>query len=114
MICQTDCERSELIELHQDVLALENIHIPDNEVLLSGKQVEEIKSELIKYKEEIEASDNYLNLSMCSGLTMTVLNKHHQLLMMFVQHFKNSVLLTELWKNYRFGEKNMQKRLYRL
>ena len=66
-ICQTDCEWSELIELHQDVLALENIHIPDNEFLLSGKQVEEIKSELIKYKEEIEASDNYLNLSMCSG-----------------------------------------------
>ena len=64
--CQTDCEWSELIELHQD-LALENIHIPDNEVLLSGKQVEEIKSELIKYKEEIEASDNYLNLSTCSG-----------------------------------------------
>ena len=50
--------------------------MPDNEFLLSGKQVEEIKSELIKYKEEIEASDNYLNLStcMCSGLTMKVIN----------------------------------------
>ena len=71
-ICRTDCECSECVELHQDVLALENIHIPDNEFLLSGKQVEDIKSELIKYKEEIETSDNYLNLSMCSGLTMTV------------------------------------------
>ena len=30
-ICQTDCEWSELIELHQDVLALKNIHIPDND-----------------------------------------------------------------------------------
>ena len=71
-ICRTDCECSECVELHQDVLAVENIHIPDNEFLLSGKQVEDIKSELIKYKEEIETSDNYLNLSMCSGLTMTV------------------------------------------
>ena len=69
--------------------------MPDNEFRLSGKQVEEIKSELIKYKEEIEASDNYLNLStcMCSGLTMKVIK-------MFVQHFKNSVLLTELWKTH--------------
>ena len=73
-ICRTDCECSECVELHQDVLALENIHIPDNEFLFSGKQVEDIKSELIKYKEEIEASDNYLNLSMCTGLTMTVIN----------------------------------------
>ena len=73
-ICRTDCECSECVELHQDVLALENIHIPDNEFLFSGKQVEDIKSELIKYKEEIEASDNYLNLSMCSGLTMTVID----------------------------------------
>ena len=50
--------------------------MPDNEFRLSGKQVEEIKSELIKYKEEIEASDKYLNLStcMCSGLTMKVIN----------------------------------------
>ena len=72
-ICRTDCECSECVELHQDVLALENIHISDNE-LLSGKQVKDIKSELIKYKEEIEASDNYLNLSMCTGLTMTVIN----------------------------------------
>ena len=109
-ICRTDCECSECVELHQDVLALQNIHISDNEFLLSGKQVKDIKSELIKYKEEIEASHNYLNLSMCSGLIMTVII----LLMMFVQHFKNSVLLTELWKNYQFGEKNMQKRLYRL
>ena len=36
--------------------------------------MEDIKSELIKYKEQIEASDNYLNLSMCSGLTMTVID----------------------------------------
>ena len=70
--CRSNCECSECVELHQDVLALENIYIPDNEFLLSGKQVEDIKSELIKYKEEIETSDNYLNLSMCSGLTMTV------------------------------------------
>ena len=69
--------------------------MPDNEFRLSEKQVEEIKSELIKYKKEIEASDNYLNLStcMCSGLTMKVTK-------MFVQHFKNSVLLTELWKTH--------------
>ena len=81
-ICRTDCECSECVELHQDVLALVNIHMPDNEFLLSGKQVEEIKSELIKYKEEIEASDNYFNLStyMCSGLTMKVIK-------MFVQPF---------------------------
>ena len=93
-ICRTDCEYSECVELHQDVLALENIHISDNEFLLSGKQVKDIKSELIKYKEEIEASDNYLNLSMCSGLTMTVID--------------------DVCSNYWFGEKNMQKRLYRL
>ena len=73
-ICRTDCECSECVELHQDVLALQNIHISDNEFHLSGKQVKDIKSELIKYKEEIEASDNYLNLSMCSGLTMTVID----------------------------------------
>ena len=73
-ICRTDCECSECVELHQDVLALENIHISDNELLLSGRQVKDIKSELIKYKEEIEAGDNYLNLSMCSGLTMTVID----------------------------------------
>ena len=36
--------------------------------------MKDIKSELIKYKEEIEASDNYLNLSMCSGVTMTVID----------------------------------------
>ena len=65
---------SECVELHQDVLAFENIHISDNEFLLSGNQVKDIKSELIKYKEEIEASDNYLNLSMCSGLTITVID----------------------------------------
>ena len=51
-ICRTDCECSECVELHQDVLALENIHILDNEFLLSGKQVKDIKSELIKYKKE--------------------------------------------------------------
>ena len=51
-ICRTDCECSECVELHQDVLALENIHIPDNEFLLSGKQVKDVKSELIKYKKE--------------------------------------------------------------
>ena len=74
-ICRTDCECSECVELHQDVLALVNIHMPDNYFLLSGIQVEEIKSELIKYK-EIEASDNCLNLGtcMCSGLTMKVNN----------------------------------------
>ena len=65
---------SECVELHQDVLAFENIHISDNEFLLSGNQVKDIKSELIKYKEEIEARDNYLNLSMCLGLTMTVID----------------------------------------
>ena len=36
--------------------------------------MKDIKSELIKYKEEIEAGNNYLNLSMCSGLTMTVID----------------------------------------
>ena len=36
--------------------------------------MKDINSELIKYKEETEASANYLNLSMCSGLTMTVID----------------------------------------
>lgn len=50
--CRSNCECSECVELHQDVLSLENIHILDNEFLLSGKQVKDIKSELIKYKKE--------------------------------------------------------------
>ena len=44
-------------------------------MLFSRKQVEEIKSELIKYKDEIEASNKYLHLSMCSGLTIEVIGE---------------------------------------
>ena len=56
-------------------LALGNICITDRNLLLSGNQVEEIKLELIRYKEEVEASDNYLCLSMCSALTMEVIDE---------------------------------------
>ena len=42
---------------------------------LSEKQVQEIKSRLIKFKEETEAKDNYFQLSMCSGLTIEVIDE---------------------------------------
>ena len=74
-ICRNDCQCSECVELHKGVLALGNICITDRNLLLSGNQVEEIKLELIRYKEEVEASDNYLCLSMCSGLTMEVIDE---------------------------------------
>ena len=74
-ICRNDCQCSECVELHQDVLALGNIHVSDKNMFLSENQVEEIKSELIRYKEQIEASDDYLCLSMCSGLTMEVIHE---------------------------------------
>ena len=82
--------------------------MPDNEFLRSGKQVEEIESELIKYKEEIEASDNYLNYMygtcMCSGLTMKVINDVCSTLQE----------LCSLERIMEKLEKNMRKRLYRL
>ena len=74
-----DCHCSKLcVELCPAVLALEDIHITDRNfgnLLLSGNQVEEIKSELTRNKGETEASDNYFYQRMCSGLTMEVVNE---------------------------------------
>ena len=49
------------------VLALKGIHITDRNfrnLLLSGNQVEEIKSELTRNKGETDASDNYSRSSL--------------------------------------------------
>ena len=67
-ICITDCQCSECVDLCLDVLAMEDISITES-------HLEEIKSELIKYKDEIEASNKYLHLSMCSGLTIEVIDE---------------------------------------
>lgn len=74
-ICITDCQCSECVDLRLDVLAMEDISITESHLLFSRKQLEEIKSELIKYKDEIEASNKYLHLSMCSGLTIEVIDE---------------------------------------
>ena len=66
------------VDLCPAVLALEDIHITDRNfrnLLLSGTQVEEIKSELTRNKGDTEASDNYLYQRMYSGLTMEVVNE---------------------------------------
>ena len=65
--------------------------------------MKDINSELIKYKEETEASANYLNLSMCSGLTMTVIDD-------VCSTLQELCSLDRIIENYQFGEKNMQKR----
>ena len=68
-ICQNCCLCS---ELHEDPVE----HSQDTgSMALSEKQVQEIKSRLIKFKEETEAKDNYFQLSMCSGLTMEVIDE---------------------------------------
>lgn len=74
-ICITDCQCSECVDLCLDVLAMEDISITESHLLFSRKQLEEIKSELIKYKDEIEASNKYLHLSMCSRLTIEVIDE---------------------------------------
>ena len=68
-ICITDCQCSECVDLCLD------ISITESHLLFSRKQLEEIKSELIKYKDEMEASNKYLHPSICSGLTIEVIDE---------------------------------------
>ena len=74
-ICITDCQCSECVDLRLDVLAMEDISITESHLLFSRKQLEEIKSELIKYKDEIDASNRYLYMKLCSGLTIEVIDE---------------------------------------
>ena len=74
-ICITDCQCSECVDLRLDVLAMEDISITESHLLFSRKQLEEIKSELIKYKDEIDASNRYLHMNLCSGLTIEVIDE---------------------------------------
>ena len=77
-VCRNQCQCSECGELHEadeDLLNLEDLQMISEGLLLSGNQLKEIKTRLIRYKEDIEASDNYFCLSMCSGLTMGVIDE---------------------------------------
>ena len=59
---------------------LKNLQMTSKNLLLYENQSKEIKSKLIKYKENNETSDTYLYLSMCSGLTMDVIDEMCSLL----------------------------------
>lgn len=69
-ICQNCC----LSEFHEDPVDKGHSQATAN-LAVSENQVQEIKSKLIKLKEETEAKENYFHLSMCSGLTMEVIDE---------------------------------------
>lgn len=69
-ICQNCC----LSEFHEDPVDKGHSQATAN-LAVSENQVQEIKSKIIKLKEETEAKENYFHLSMCSGLTMEVVDE---------------------------------------
>ena len=70
--CCDICEKSCLSEFYDDTVDPGHSQVTAN-LAVSENQVQEIKSKLIALKEETEA--NYFHLSMCSGLTMEVIDE---------------------------------------
>ena len=70
--CCDVCDKLCLSELRDVTVDPDPSKVTSN-LVVSENQVQEIKSKLIAFKEETEA--NYFHLSMCSGLTMEVIDE---------------------------------------
>lgn len=73
-ICRNDCQCSECKAV-EEPMDIDDSQVTDSNFLLSENQVQEIRSNIIKFKEESEAKESCFHLSMCFGLTMDVIDE---------------------------------------